>query len=192
MEKTVSEIIFNEVIEKLKEEYVNIWRNTDDSIPCLDMTYSREEQSEKEKELDKRIKKITKELKVFPVSEEKKMIWRGKVKWAVREIGGGTFEFKDDETSRRILDEFSRSAKDFIKEARLFNPDMSIEDINQAIRNLWIANSIQAMLGINIVLTPSIFAYSMLYPYTDNFLDDPSVTDIQKKEINVRLKKRLA
>lgn len=192
MEKTVSEISFSEAIENLKDEYVNIWRDTEDSFPCLDMTYSRGEQSEKEKELDKRIKKLTKELKVSPVSEEKKIIWRDKVKWAAREIGGSFFGFKEDETSRRVLDEFSRSAEDFIKEARLFNPDMSLEDINQAIRNLWIANSIQNMLDIRIGLTPSIFAYSMLYPYTDNFLDDPYVTAIQKKEINARFKKRLA
>jgi hypothetical protein len=40
-------------------------------------------------------------------------------------------------------------------------------------------------------LTPSIFAYSMLYPYTDNFLDDPSIDLNLKRLFNERLRRRL-
>ena len=41
-------------------------------------------------------------------------------------------------------------------------------------------------------LTPSIFAYSMLYPYTDNYLDDPSVARAEKLGFSSRLGRRLA
>ena len=41
-------------------------------------------------------------------------------------------------------------------------------------------------------LTPSIFAYSMLYPYSDNYLDDPSVSREAKLSFSVRFGRRLA
>jgi hypothetical protein len=40
-------------------------------------------------------------------------------------------------------------------------------------------------------MTPSIYAYSMLYPYTDNFLDDPEVHAHDKIQFNERLTKVL-
>lgn len=50
-------------------------------------------------------------------------------------------------------------------------------------------NCIQVLLGIGISVTPSVFAYSMLYPYTDNFLDAGKVSERQKRETNDRLEK---
>jgi hypothetical protein len=41
-------------------------------------------------------------------------------------------------------------------------------------------------------LTPSIFAYSMLYPYSDNYLDDPSVSRAAKLGFSARFGRRLA
>ncbi len=34
---------------------------------------------------------------------------------------------------------------------------------------------LQLLLGIPVRVTPAIFAYSMLYPYGDNCLDDPAI-----------------
>jgi hypothetical protein len=41
-------------------------------------------------------------------------------------------------------------------------------------------------------LTPAVFAYSMLYPYTDNYLDDPSIPEQTKSTFNGRFARRLA
>jgi len=49
-------------------------------------------------------------------------------------------------------------------------------------------NSIQILLDIEVELTPSIFAYSMLYPYTDNYLDNPKVLLKDKINFNQRFK----
>jgi hypothetical protein len=50
----------------------------------------------------------------------------------------------------------------------------------------------QLLLGQPCELTSSIFAYSMLYPYTDNYLDDPSTTQATKQRFNGLLGRRLA
>ncbi|MCJ7695484.1 MAG: hypothetical protein MUO40_08655, partial [Anaerolineaceae bacterium] len=73
-----------------------------------------------------------------------------------------------------------RLAIDFFEQARAFDPNISINEIIQATRNLWIANSQQMLLGIPPELTTTLFAYSMLYPISDNFLDDPLVSKMEK------------
>jgi hypothetical protein len=47
-------------------------------------------------------------------------------------------------------------------------------------------------LGKQVALTPSGFAYSLLYPYTDNYLDDPHVPKETKKDFAHALGRRLA
>jgi len=51
---------------------------------------------------------------------------------------------------------------------------------------------LQLLMGLPVCLTPAIFAYSMLYPYSDNFLDEPSVSEKDKRSFNGRLGVRLA
>jgi hypothetical protein len=69
---------------------------------------------------------------------------------------------------------------------------MSGEDIYQAGRNAWTAHGLQWLLRLPVQLTPSILAYSLLYPYTDNYLDDPNISGATKLAFNERFRQRLA
>jgi hypothetical protein len=42
-------------------------------------------------------------------------------------------------------------------------------------------NFMQLILGLPVELTPAVFAYSLLYPYSDNILDNPRVTPGEKR-----------
>jgi hypothetical protein len=53
-------------------------------------------------------------------------------------------------------------------------------------------NCLQMFLDRRPSLSPSIFAYSMLYPYTDNYLDDPHLSKDAKESASCRLRLRLA
>lgn len=105
--------------------------------------------------------------------------------------------FRDglDYTERQLAvilsSDMVNATKSFILEARQFDPEISLDDIFQACRNVWIMNGIQHVLGVNVSLTPSIFAYSMLYPYTDNFVDDPKISNQEKIDFSDRFAKRL-
>ena len=68
---------------------------------------------------------------------------------------------------------------------------MSVADILQACRNAWTACGLQVLLGRPMEVTPSIFAYSMLYPYSDNYLDDPKVSREEKVGFSGRFGRRL-
>ena len=64
-------------------------------------------------------------------------------------------------------------------------------DIYQGMRNVWIMNGLQLMMKLPVKITPSVFAYSMIYPYSDNLLDDPAISDREKEEFSERFNRRL-
>jgi hypothetical protein len=95
---------------------------------------------------------------------------------------------------RRLMfgDAFFTAASDFWRAARAFDPNLSLDDLWQAMRNVWIGNSFQMLLDLPVRSTPALFAYSMLYPLTDNLLDNPSIDATTKRGFNDRVGRRLA
>ncbi len=77
-----------------------------------------------------------------------------------------------------------QSSQEFYRRARQFDPEIPDAAIFQASRNVWTSNYLQVLLGLEIQLTPAIFAYSMLYPVSDNFLDDPARSKAEKIVFN--------
>jgi hypothetical protein len=77
--------------------------------------------------------------------------------------------------------EVLKTVQNFAKKARSYDPAISDADVFQASRNVWTAACLQKLLGTPIELSSSIYGYSMLYPYTDNVFDDPSLDGDGKK-----------
>jgi hypothetical protein len=75
--------------------------------------------------------------------------------------------------------------------ARRFDPALSTADLIQACRNAWTACGLQALLGQPMRITPSILGYSLLYPYSDNFLDAAGISKAEKLEFSARFRCRL-
>ena len=94
---------------------------------------------------------------------------------------------------RRLLfgDAFYETTVAFARQARAFDPELRLDDLWQALRNVWIGNNLQMLLGRPVRLTPGLFAYSMLYPVTDNLIDAPDRTPDEKRVFNTRLGARL-
>ena len=97
----------------------------------------------------------------------------------------------DDGHLKLLVEGFPSLARGLAEQARRFDPSLSAADIFQASRNVWTAAGLQVLLGRPLQLTPAIFAYSMLYPYTDNLLDDPQLTREVKGAFNTRFRARL-
>jgi hypothetical protein len=88
--------------------------------------------------------------------------------------------------------EFTGLAREFVREARRFDPSVGDLDVFQASRNAWVMGGLQLLLGQPMRLTPAMFAYSMLYPYSDNYLDDPAISTTTKLAFQGRFARRLA
>ena len=154
--------------------------------------YTKEEKKNKEKNLDKYIDLIINKLNEFPKEDNKKGKWESEFNYIINSLIESEKEtFKLGIINKGIKDDFFNSTKSFIREAKFFNESLSYMDIGQAIRNVWIVNILQASFGEKVKLSKAIFGYSMLYPYTDNYLDSVDINNIEKKDFNDRLKRRL-
>jgi len=83
---------------------------------------------------------------------------------------------------------FVDSTRRFLQTARDFDPGLSLGSAFQALRNVWIMNSLQFDLGRPVEHTDAIFAYSMVYPYLDNMLDDARTAEAGKLAHVAKLK----
>jgi len=99
--------------------------------------------------------------------------------------------FTPQQTALLFSGGFMKATRDFLREVSDFDPELGWADAFQALRNVWIMNTLQLLFGLPVRHTPAVFGYSMLYPYTDNFLDDQDIASREKEHFNTWLQRRL-
>lgn len=177
-------------IDRLVDKYKKLWWETG-CTNSLDRKYLPKEKQSKESKLDLCINRIFSSMDKMPNNKLQMLAWQDELKEILREEAKLNLEIQNKELESKIIDGFLDVTSLFITKVREFDPEFELIDIMQAMRNVWIMNLIQVISNKEVEFTPSIFAYSLLYPYTDNFLDDPNVSQDEKKEFNEHLKKRL-
>jgi hypothetical protein len=86
---------------------------------------------------------------------------------------------------------FLPAGAEFARRSRQFDSALPMASIIQACRNAWTVCGLQPLLGETAGITPSIVGYSLLYPYTDNYLDAAGTSPAAKREFCVRFRQRL-
>ncbi|HQN94676.1 MAG TPA: hypothetical protein PLQ09_11185, partial [Prolixibacteraceae bacterium] len=178
-------------VELYIEEFVTLWNNSHSRFPELGEVVIHEEKIKREEALEQFMQQAKREVAVtgadvfggsnLPLNTKKR----------VTEMFKHIFNFQDDEFSVFSGRGFTSVTKEFMNMARNFDPSVSMDDIFQACRNLWIINSLQILMDEPVRVGPAAFAYSMLYPYTDNYLDDVSVSKSEKISFSNRFSARL-
>lgn len=110
---------------------------------------------------------------------------------AFRSFMENVFDFEAEQVEIILADSFKSVSRDFYYKARKFGPELSAENVYQGLRNVWIMNGLQLMMNLPVEITPAVFAYSMIYPYSDNYLDDHTISENDKREFNLRFSLRL-
>lgn len=173
-------------------EYVNyyrdLWNETSSGMTQFDTVYSRKQQKENSAAIATLIKDIieiiTENINEHNSDDKIKNQSIQLIKAFLLEninLSNETVEFMINEGYVEVIEEF-------IDKVKLFNENMSLEDIFQALSNVLVMNTIQLMLGKPVELTPAVFGYSMLYPYLDNYIDDSSISNDYKKEFNKKIR----
>jgi hypothetical protein len=183
---------FSHLVEHLKSKYLSLWWEVEEVFPSFEIQYSKNEKLYKEKETDKFIEELNKRIEYAIKEKDEKKINKDEIITLLKTNLNNIFGITEDNFGILFNKGFPEVTNNFVKEARKFNPSINIYDIYQAMRNVWIINTIQMLIDEPVSLSPSIFAYSLLYPYTDNYLDEPQLSRINKSEFNKRFKKRLA
>jgi hypothetical protein len=179
------------VVRDLTENAVRAWRECENKRPPLMRTFTPRERAPREKALARFIDAVRTEAKHPPRPREEAGAIQKRILSGFEDLARTAFDWKDSHLQALLSSGFDRSALEFTRMARRFDPSVRPDDIFQGWRNVWVMNGLQTLLGLPVQLTPAIFAYSLLYPYTDNVLDDPAADEESKKAFNQRLSLRL-
>jgi hypothetical protein len=96
------------------------------------------------------------------------------------------------ESIHLLTNDFLPVGTRFLHCAREFDSNLSMSDIIQGCRNAWTACGMQPLFGLRVELTPSILGYSLIYPYSDNYLDRPELPAEAKLRFSQRFRRRLS
>jgi hypothetical protein len=183
--------LFERRVNNLTFRYADVWQSMPDTSPRMSRTYSRNEQEEHQLRIEELISEIQTSAKSRQMLQRSSSE-REELGTRLRVLLLHALGFNEEDYSTSFLDDCAEVARVFTEQARAFDSSLSEADIHQALRNVWIVNALQHAFGKPITLTPSGFAYSLLYPYTDNLLDDPAVSMIDKRKAIDRITLRLA
>ena len=179
-------------VRALTRCYCTKWWETDSATPLLGPLVPRRQQKENAHEAERLIDELAAAIERCPEGDDERRRWRDELQARVRRFGAERLGWPEGYHSLLFADEFFDTTRSFVREARAFDPAVGADDVLQALRNVWIANSLQMLLDRPVRLSPAIFGYSMLYPWTDNYLDDAQVPREAKAFFNEALTRRLA
>ena len=172
-------------------KYCRLWNESCGDSPAPPDPVTARERRRCEREADELIAWLQDRVKHYPEAQSARAAWREPLLDRLRGFSESVLGFSERCVAVLFSGPYRRATADFIHQARAFNPTLKAEDLFQAVRNVWIANSIQLFLDRPVTLTPPVFAYSMLYPYTDNLLDDPEVPAAMEQGMSCWLTGRL-
>jgi len=180
------------MIKNYAVQYAEIWDKCSSQMPEFPKMYPKTEKKQKEQALDqflstvKAFRKRRMQNKPFTETDQQLLLRDA------RDFLCRGMDFTGDQLEMMFSDEMIELTRSFVSQARAFDAELPYNDIFQACRNMWIMIGLQLVMGIPKQVTPSVFAYSMLYPYTDNLIDDPKISGFDKLTFSLRFRDRLS
>jgi len=182
---------FENDLRRFLEGYDALWQSAVIDVPESAITFTVEAQRGNERQADLLINSMEKKLRNYPVTERAQKPWRDRIFLSLRQMGTKSFRFPERHFDIIFSPDYLEATRAFAHQARAFDSGIGTSALAQAMRNVWVMNCLQMFLGRQPSLSKSVFAYSMLYPYTDNYLDQPSLSREDKETACHRLGLRL-
>jgi hypothetical protein len=178
-------------IQNLNQEYIQRWWDLDTNDPDLGITYTLREKFPRERALETFLNDLVNDLSDSARTRAELSGARDRILQHARHLAVSALDFSPSQLDVIERNRFAETAIDFVEQSRQFDPDISAEDIFQGGRNAWSMNLLQYVMGLPVEVTPAILAYSLMYPYSDNYLDDPALSTEIKLEFSQRFGERL-
>jgi hypothetical protein len=182
---------FRAELARMEARYTELWWQSSTAVPRLGPVRDPRQQRQTELQIDRFVDRMEEAFDAFPRQPAAQDAWRAQFRAEIRSFAEHALDVPAAHRELILSEPSFDATGAFTREARAFEPQLPIEDISQALRNFWIANLFQRFLDRDVASTPAIFGYSMLYPYTDNVLDDPRRSTAAKTAFNQRLGRRL-
>jgi hypothetical protein len=152
--------------------------------------YAREDQRRREAEYDRTMHLVERESDAVKNTRAGRLAAQERILAVFSEFATVALGLPDDAIDL-ITGIFLPTGAEFARRSRQFDPELPMASIIQACRNAWTVCGLQPLLGETAGITPSIVGYSLLYPYTDNYLDAAGTSPAAKREFCVRFRQRL-
>jgi hypothetical protein len=152
--------------------------------------YSLKEQQKREKAYDQGLRAVEREVSRAPRTRAARLERQNRIVASFARFSATALDL-DEKTIKLLTDDFLPVGTRLARWARQFDPSLGMADIIQACRNAWTACGLQPLLGERVGITPSILGYSLLYPYSDNYLDREDISAEAKLHFSERFRNRL-
>jgi hypothetical protein len=152
--------------------------------------YSSKEQEKRERAYDEALAAVEREARRGARSRTQRLGMQDRIIASFGRFAAVALDL-EEEAVELLTGGFLPAGAQFAQGARRFDGELSTGDIIQACRNAWTACGLQPLLGEPMRLTPSIVGYSLLYPYSDNYLDSGDVDREAKLRFSGRFLERL-
>ena len=169
---------------------IAVWSASATGPARIGPPYGPEEQLKREQSYDLGLQAVEREARSVSGSRAERAKARDRIVAAFARFSATALDLPS-EAIQILTDEFLPVGTKLACWARRFDANLGRADIIQACRNAWTACGMQPLLGERIAITPSIMGYSLLYPYSDNFLDGEEITVEAKLRFSRRFRDRL-
>lgn len=190
-EQSAASLPFEDLISSLVAHFKELWWGCSSALPDLGPVYSPSEKKDRESKLVKCLDRLGEELKQASHDHSDRQALQGRLFPLAGDFLKTTFDLEDRHVDALTSYGFAESVEEFVRQARQFDSQISAADIYQAGRNAWTMIFLQYLMGLTVKMTPAIVAFSLLYPYSDNYLDDPRIPADGKVAFSRRFEQRL-
>jgi len=177
-------------VESQVDRTSELWQACASQAPAAARIYSPQEQNEREQSYDRALAEVEKQLRTRAATAAERSELQARTTACFGRFSAEALDLPPD-AIQMLTEGFVPVGTGLARWARSFDPDLDRADIVQACRNAWTACGLQPLFGEETALTPSILGYSLLYPYTDNYLDQPAITAEAKQRFGERFRRRL-
>jgi hypothetical protein len=177
-------------VEVQVEQTIAVWDSAAASSTLDGAQYNRKQQQEREKAYDRALRSVEREVKRAPRTKADRIKTQDRIVAAFARFSATALDL-EGEAVHLLTDDFLPVGTKLARWAREFDPNLGMADIIQACRNAWTACGLQPLLGIRMGMTPSVLGYSLLYPYSDNYLDREDISAEEKLRFSARFRSRL-
>ncbi len=176
----------DELVRRQVEKMAQVWNDADCAMPHFNRSYSSAEKKQNEAILSEQLGWLINALESSNGNGARQEEIKREAGIRLKQAGKAIFELTDAQVDTMENEGIPAVSSQFFQAARQFDPAIATADIFQAGRNVWTMNYLQVLLDLPVRLSPSVFAYSMLYPVTDNYLDDAGISRDAKRAFNER------
>ena len=177
-------------VETQCAQTIQVWQRSAGPLASAGPQYSLKEHQQREKAYDDGLSTIERQVRKASRGKTGRGVIQEQSIAAFARFSASALDLEPAAVSL-ITDDFLPVGSEFVRRARRFDASLSMADIVQACRNAWTACGLQPLLGESMSLSPSILGYSLLYPYSDNYLDRVDVTSQAKLNFSARFRARL-